>query len=106
MAVHAKVCGRVGPPHAGRQLALRLATALPAAVTDVIPVWAIIAIVVGVLLLVVAAVLLWRAKRKAEYRYSRLLSTQPIELADDDGGAGLDNIVGLPTDEQEQGGDK
>jgi len=69
-----------------------------AALTDVLPHWAIGAIVVGILVLVAAAILLYRAKRRAEYKYSRLLSSQPIELAEDDAQPIDDDNFGLPDD--------
>lgn len=77
--------------------------ALPASVTDVVPAWAVILIVVVVITLIVAAVFLYRAKKQVEYRYSRLLSSQPIELGDDDNNQGnMETLGGLPDDDDRE----
>ena len=73
-----------------------LLLALPASLTDVVSVWVIVVVVVVVLAVLVALGLLWRAKRQVEYKYSSLLTSQPVELNDTQD----DRMGSLPEDDE------
>jgi HAMP domain-containing protein len=64
-------------------------------------VWVIALGVVVALAVVIALLVLWRAKRRVEYKYSSLLTSQPVEMND-----APDRMQGLPDDEERDGGSR
>ena len=51
-------------------------SALPATIQDVLPWWVFVLIFGAILLIAGFTVFLWRQKRQAEYKYSRLAANQ------------------------------
>ena len=64
--------------------------------TDVVPWWGFLLIVLSLLLIAGGLVWLWRSKTRAQYKYTLLLKSQPFELEKED------NVVGLPLDDEEE----
>ena len=73
-------------------------TALPATITDVVSLWVIILGVVIAVAVLIAVIVLWRAKKRVEYKYSSLLTSQPVELSDTTD----DRMAGLPDAEDRE----
>jgi len=65
-----------------------------ATVSDVVPWWGFILIFGGLAAIVGLVAYFWWQKRHAEYRYSSLLRSQPLEMGDD-------NVVGIPDDDED-----
>jgi len=76
---------------------VRVVTAEPATITDVVSVWVIVVAIIVAVAVLIAIVLLYRAKRAVEYKYSSLLTSQPVEMAE----AGDDRMTGLPDDDED-----